>query len=254
MVLLYAILSVVLVSIVSLVGVLVFIVGEQRVRHIIPYMVSLAVGGLFGDAFFHLLPEASESGFTVSVSVAVLTGIILFFIIEKVVHWRHCHHTHNKKNNHHSHCHHHHSFATMNLIGDGVHNFIDGLIIGASYLVSVPVGVATTVAVIFHEIPQELGDFGVLLHAGYTKTRALFMNFLTALTAVLGAIVAIVIRSYSEPFALFLLPLAAGGFIYIAAADLIPEIHKETDLSKSLLHFLVIMIGIGFMYGLTFLE
>ena len=136
----------------------------------------------------------------------------------------------------------------MNLIGDGIHNFIDGLIIAASFVINFPLGIATTIAVIAHEIPQELGDFGVLVYGGFTKLKALFFNFLTALTAILGAVIGFFLAGSVEGFVPFLIPFAAGGFIYIAASDLVPELHKEADLKKSILSFIFFLLGIIFMY------
>ena len=159
------------------------------------------------------------------------------FILEKFVHWHHCH-TQNHK---------HHKvepFAIMNLIGDGVHNFIDGLIIGASYLISIQVGIATTIAVALHEIPQEISDFGVLMHGGFSRSKALFFNFISALTAVFGVIIALTASVYITGIENMLIPIAAGQFIYIAAADLIPELHKETNTTKSLLQLLFFVLGI----------
>ncbi len=241
---LYALASVALVSIVSLVGIFTLSIKESRLRSILIYLVSFSAGALFGDAFFHLLPEAAEkSGFTLEMSLSVLGGILLFFIVEKVVHWRHCH----MPPDDHDHI---HPFAWMNMVGDVVHNFIDGLIIGISYLVSVPVGIATTVAVILHEIPQEIADFGVLLHGGFSKKKALLYNFFTSLTAVLGAVIALVLGSAVEGLSSILVPLAAGGFIYIAGADLIPELHKEVGTKKSVMQVLVILLGFAVMASL----
>jgi zinc and cadmium transporter len=151
---------------------------------------------------------------------------------------------------------HHHvqSFAKMNLVGDVAHNLIDGLIIGGSYLVSLPVGIATTIAVILHEIPQEIGDFGILLHGGYTRKRALFLNFITALTAVVGAIIALLASQYIPHLTQFLIPFAAGGFIYIAGSDLMPELHKETDTKKSFAQLVMFVLGIAVMMGMLLLE
>ena len=211
-------------------------------------MVSFSTGALFGGAFIHLLPEVvSETGFTLSVSLYALSGILFSFIIEKFVHWRHCHHP--------EHIHEHvHSFALMNLYGDSVHNLIDGLIIGASYLVSIPAGIATTIAVILHEIPQEIGDFGVLLHGGFSRKKALLLNFATALTAVVGAIIALAIGAYTEHLTNFLVPFAAGSFIYIAGSDLIPELHKETSVKRSLGQLLALILGILIMTLFVFFE
>ena len=146
-----------------------------------------------------------------------------------------------------------HPYALMNLVGDGVHNFIDGLIIGASYLASIPIGIATTVAIVLHEIPQEIGDLGVLLHGGFSRNKALFFNFLIALFAVLGAIIALLLGSVVEGLTGFLLPFAAGSFIYIAGSDLIPELHKEVKASKSFIQFLIFLLGVGVMLGLVYL-
>jgi zinc and cadmium transporter len=146
----------------------------------------------------------------------------------------------------------------MNLFGDFVHNFIDGLVIAAGYLASIPVGIATTIAVILHEIPQEIGDYGVLVHGGFTKKRAIAYNFLTALSAIIGAVIALAIGSAIEGAGIFLLGLAGGSFIYIAASDLIPEIHKNSTCdaftSRSLAQLFFLLLGIFVMYALVFLE
>ena len=147
-----------------------------------------------------------------------------------------------------------HPFAYMNLIGDSLHNFIDGLIVAGSYLISIPAGIATTIAVIFHEIPQEIGDFGVLVHGGFTKGRAIFLNFITALTAVLGAVFALVLNNYVTHVEGYLISLAIGGFLYIAGSDLIPELHKETEISVSLIQILIFILGIIIMIALLLLE
>ncbi len=209
-------------------------------------MVSLAVGSLFGDAFIHLLPEAFEKSRTkLEASLYVLAGIFAFFILEKFLLWRH---EHVLESDHPI-----HPVGYMNLLADGAHNFIDGMIITASYLVSLHVGIATTMAVVFHEIPHELGNFFVLLYAGFTKTKALFFNFLAAAFAVLGAILSLLVGSNVENFSAIMLPLAAGGFIYIAGSDLVPELNKEADPSKSVVQLLAIGTGVGLMLLLTML-
>jgi len=176
----------------------------------------------------------------------ILAGIISSFIIEKYVHWRHCHIPTSKQ--------HPHPFAIMNLIGDSVHNLIDGLIIGASYLSSVNLGITTTLAIALHEIPQEIGDFGVLIHGGFKRNRALLMNFVTALTAVAGTMISLFVGSYASGLKEFLVPFALGSFLYIASSDLIPELHKETEPSKSVLQFIMMTFGIAIMYLFLFLE
>lgn len=239
--------SVFLVSFVSLVGITTLGLNLDRLKKVILFLVSLSAGTLLGDVMIHLIPElVEESGFGLAISLYVLFGIIVFFMLEKFIHWQHCHMPHEKS--------HVHSFAWVNLFGDGLHNFIDGLIIGGSYLVSLPVGIATTIAVVIHEIPQEIGDFGVLIHGGFTRGKALAFNFLTALTAVIGTILALVMGSLVEGFSSFIIAFTIGGFIYIAVADLIPELHKETDPRRSLLQILGILIGIGAMVLLTLIE
>jgi len=167
----------------------------------------------------------------------------LFFLVEKILHWRHCHEEKCPV----------HTFAYMNLLGDAVHNFIDGLVIAASFTVNIPLGIATTFAIILHEIPQEIGDFGVLIYGGMKKTKAVFLNFLTAVLAIGGGIFGYYLSIYVQNITLFLLPFAAGGFLYIAASDLIPEIRKEMDIKKSLINFGVIFLGLLAMYLLKFL-
>ena len=216
-------------------------------------LVSLSAGTLFGGAFLHLLPETvSELGFTLPVSLLVLGGIISFFILESMIHQHKCEipHQHKYPLVHEPHK---HSIGIMSLVGDGVHNFIDGLIIAVSYIISVPVGIATTIAVVLHEVPQELADFGVLLYAGYSKKRALLLNFFSATIAILGAVVGLILGSNGEKFALYILPFAAGSFLYIAAVNLIPELHKHCGFKDSLQHLIALLVGIGLMVGLKFL-
>jgi zinc and cadmium transporter len=237
---LYSLLSVILVSLVSLIGLLTFKISERTLRRILIYFVSFSVGGLLGDAFIHLLPQAIAINDGVSLSLYILSGIIISFGVEKFIHWRHCHIPTSKS--------HPHPFALMNLVGDSVHNFIDGLIIGASYLASVQIGIATTIAVIFHEIPQEIGDFGILIHGGFKRKRALMMNFVTALTAIAGTVLSLAVGTYVQGLTNFLIPFAIGSFVYIASSDLIPELHKETDPKKSVLQLVSLLIGIAIMY------
>jgi zinc and cadmium transporter len=245
---LYSLVSVILVSLLSLVGVLTFSLKEENLKKIVLYLVSFSAGGLFGHAFIHMIPEAvEETGFGLQVSLYILIGIIASFIVEKFLQWRHCHIPTSEE--------HPHSFAYMNLFGDAVHNFIDGLIIGGSYLVSIPLGIATTLAVVFHEIPQEIGDFGVLIYGGFNKSRAIFFNFSTALTAILGAIVALSVGLLIQDFIPFLIPFAAGNFIYIAGSDLIPELRKEEPiLLKSALQLTAFVLGVLVLFSLVFLD
>lgn len=243
----YTLTSVTLVSLLSLIGVFTLLVKKELIKKISVILVGFAAGALFGDAFLHLLPEAFEKlGTDSQVPLFVLGGILFFFILEKFLHWRHCHLPESKE--------HHHPLVTMNLVGDAVHNLIDGLIIGATYRVSLSVGLATTLAIILHEIPQEIGDFGVLIHGGLSAKKALFFNFLSALIAVFGSVFSLLIGSHAENCVILLLPLAAGGFIYIAGSDLIPELKHESDLMSSLKQLAAIVSGVVLMALLTLLE
>ncbi len=173
----YAIVSVVLVSLLSLVGIFFLAADPARLRRILLILVSFAIGGLAGDAFIHLIPEAfRDLGIRLHTSLLIILGMIVFFGVEKLIRWRHCHIPTSAQ--------HVPPVAALNLVGDAVHNLIDGIVIGASYAVGIPVGVTTTLAVILHEIPQEIGDFGILVHAGLTARKALLLNFASALLAV----------------------------------------------------------------------
>ena len=241
--------SVVVISLISLVGVVTLSLNKTKLRAMLLFMVSFAVGGLFGDAFIHLLPQSFETlGANLKTSLYILAGIFIFFILEKFIRWRHCHIPTSKE--------HMHPVVLLNLVGDGVHNILDGMIVAASFAVSTPIGIATTLAVIFHEIPQEMGDFSILIYSGMAPKRALFFNFLSALTAILGAAIALLLESRIRGFSNYLLPITAGGFLYIGGSDLIPELHKEdhVKISTSLVQLLAIMLGIGIMALLVFVE
>ncbi|MBI4152440.1 ZIP family metal transporter [Candidatus Woesearchaeota archaeon] len=257
--LIYTLISVIIVSLVSLVGVFALTFGERNLHKALLLLVGLSAGTLMGGAFLHLLPEViEERGFTLTVSFSALAGVLVFFLVEK---WIHAHH-HNSKSHKHSHLHHEphihldkpHHVGTLTLLGDGMHNLLDGLVIAGAYLVSVPAGVATTIAVILHEVPQEIADFGVLLYSGFSKWKAIFYNFLSAATAIVGAIIGLILGARSEAFVLFVLPFAAGGFIYIAGSNLIPELHKECGWKESLLQVLAFVVGIALMWGILLLE
>lgn len=243
----YTFVSVTIVSLVSLIGVFSLSLKEEIIKKYISLFISLAVGALLGDAFIHLIPEAFEnSSNSTIISLLIIGGILLFFIIEKFIHWHH--HGEDKEEEY------IHPVGKLVLFTDGFHNFIDGIIIGVSFLVSIPLGIATTLAVILHEIPQEIGDFAVLIHSGYNKKKALFLNFISALTAVFGVIVALIFGNIAETFTTWVLPIAAGGFIYIAVADLIPELHKTKDLKYSISQILTVLFGVFLMILLLLLE
>ena len=238
--------SVILVSIVSFIGLFTLSLNQKKLKRIVTYFVSFSAGALLGDVFIHLLPETMEN-FTTSTSLLILSGIGIFFILEKFIHWQHCHRNITEEK-------HVHPFAYMTILGDTLHNFIDGIIIATSYMASIPIGLATTIAVILHEIPQEIGDFGVLLHGGFTKTKALFVNFLSALSAILGAFLVIIASKWMTSIGSLLIPITIGSFIYIAGSDLIPELHKETNVKKSFIQLISLILGVIVMLLLLALE
>ncbi|MCX6765922.1 MAG: ZIP family metal transporter [Candidatus Moranbacteria bacterium] len=246
MVWLYTLSSVIIISLISLVGIFTFSLDQKKLARVLIYLVSFSAGTLLGDAFIHLIPEAYGNTAPLHVSLYILSGIIIFFILEKFIHWRHCHVVASAE--------HPHPFSYIILAGDTLHNFIDGLIIAASFLVSIPVGIATTLAVVFHEIPQEVGDFGSLVYGGFSRLKALAFNFLTALAAVAGALLVLAISGQVGFLVNFLVPFAAGGFIYIASTDLIPELHKDTEPKKSFWQLITFILGIGLMFALLLLD
>lgn len=244
---LYSIASVLLVSLMSLAGVSTLLFSKELLDKVLIFLVSLAAGTLIGDVFFHIFPELDEStGFTSNIGLAVLVGIMLFFGLEKFLHWHHCHNGDTKNHNH--------PVAINNLVADGVHNFLDGIIIASSFAVSTEIGIATTIAVILHEIPQEIGDFGVLVYSGFSRAKALTFNLLSGFLALAGAIVVLLLDRNIENITPYFLAVTAGGFIYIAVADLIPEIKKESDFKKSIAQYLIVVLGMVLMFGLTFFE
>jgi len=229
--------SVTTVSLISLTGIIFIGLKESLIKRLLMVLVGFSSGTLLGSAFLDLLPEAIEVATNaITPFYYVILGIVAFFAMEKFLHWRHCHEEECPV----------HMFAYLNLIGDGIHNFIDGMIIAATFLVSFDLGFATTLAVIFHEIPQEIGDFGVLIYGGFSKKKALTYNFMSALTAILGAITTYFL-AYLQSIEILLVPFAAGGFIYIAATDLMPELHKKSQIKVSIIQFITILLGIGLM-------
>jgi len=245
-ILFYSILATFIVSVISFVGVLALFLKDKILNKIVFYLVAISAGSLMGGAFLHLIPEAIESvggehGVD-KIALAVLVGFALFFILERVLHWHHCH-------KHGGDCP-IHPFTYLNLIGDGLHNFIDGVVIVAAFSLGVELGIATTLGVILHEIPQEISDFGVLVYGGFTKIKALLFNFFSGVFAVLGAICGFVLINFVQGIIPLLVGITAGGFIYISASDLIPELHKESKFFKSLISFGCFFVGIALMFFL----
>ena len=239
--LIYIIFASFLISLGSLIGIVFLSTRKTIGDKILLSLVSLSAGTLMSGAFLHLMPEALEQLSASVVFSLILASFVLFFLVEKILHWRHCHKKACPQ----------HTFGHMNLIGDSVHNFIDGLIMAATFLIDIRLGVATTLAIAMHEIPQEIGDFGVLLYAGFKKSKALVLNLAVSLTIVLGALVGYFLSFSVQCITSYLLPVAAGGFLYISTSDLIPEIRKEENIKKSLLSFALFLFGILIMYLTT---
>ncbi len=242
----YSLISVTFISLLSLLGALTLGIKDRILKKILIYFVSFSAGALFGDVFIHIIPEiAREYGFSIMISLYFLSGIVISFLIEKVICWNHSHsEIFGKKIK---------RFVYMILFGDSVHNFIDGLAIGSSYLINFPVGIATTLAVVFHEIPHEIGDFGSLMHGGFTKKQALLYNFISGLTAIVGTLTALVLYKNIAGINTFLISFAGANLIYIAGSNLIPELHKEVDIKKDIVQTLTFIIGIAIMMFLLVL-
>lgn len=242
----YTLISVSLVSLASLIGIFTLSLREQRLRSILQYLVSFSAGVLLGDVFLHLLPEMLESGGDPTfLGLYILLGIIVFFALERLIRWHHSHTDHDEQA---------HAAAYFTLFGDGLHNFIDGVIIAGAFLVDTHVGIVTTLAVLAHEIPHEIGDFAVLIHGGWSVKKALKYNFLSALTAILGAVMVLLVGGNGNLSPGALLALATSSFLYIAMSDLVPELHKELNKRKSVIQFASFILGVILMWLLLFLE
>jgi len=236
--------STLLVSLLSFTGILLLAMRANRLKQMVFILVSFAVGALFGNTFFILIPESfHQISDSQMIGMLVISGLIVMFILEKFIHWHHCHNV--------SHDHDAAPLGYISLITDSLHNFTDGVLIAAAWMASPEVGVATTLAVVVHEIPQEISDFGVLLHAGFSKRKAIFLNFVAACAAILGAVVTVMLGSVTEKLIVYILPFAAGGFIYLAGSDLIPELHRESSARKSMIQLAAILSGIVLMFFIS---
>ncbi len=220
-------------------GVLLF-TDSARAR-LVPWLVSYAVGALLGVSLLAMLPEALDALPPTRVFATLLAGILLFFVLEKLVLWRHCH-THE--------CEVHENAASVVLIGDAFHNFVDGAVIAAAVMTSIPLGVSTAIAVAAHEIPQEVGDFAILLHAGFSRRRALVLNALTAGAGAVGALLAVLFLDVVPRLLPYCLALAAASFLYVAMADLIPGLHRGRTDGSSLRQVLLVAAGVATILAL----
>jgi zinc and cadmium transporter len=236
-----SLLAVFLVSALSFVGVCALVFQQKLLQKVVKVLVALAAGTLIGDVFLHIIPELYETGLEIDFGLLIIAGILVFLVLEQVLHW---HHQHGEEDDHH----HQYALGMNNLLADGMHNFIDGMLIAASFAVDPAIGVATTIAVILHEIPQEIGDFGVLLHAGFKPIQALVFNFLSALAAVLGAVFTLIVNQNVENIIPILLAFAGGGFIYIAVSDLLPELRRDVSRRRAVVQLAAILLGILIMW------
>jgi len=249
-----AFLSAFAVSLVSLIGLAAIPLSESKLRQVTFILISLAMGALFGDVIFHLLPEIYVSpNHALSGSLGILLGVVFSFILEKFLRWNH---GHGMVHDHGGHLHSHtvEPVGRILLISDGFHNLMDGLLIGASYLISPAMGIATTIAVLLHEIPHELGDFGILIQAGYSRWRAIGLNFACGCMSLVGVVIAFSLGARLEAFSQFTLAITAGFFLYIAGANLTPEMQKEHKPVRSGLQLLGMLVGAGLMFLLLKLD
>jgi zinc and cadmium transporter len=220
-------------------GALTMIISKKRLNKVIFLLVAFAAGSLLGGALIHFLPESFEELNLVLVAGLVVAGWLIFLAMEKILHWHHCHKNGECKE---------HPFTYLTLYGDGIHNFIDGLIIAASFLVSIPTGIVTSLLILLHEFPQEIGDYAVLIYGGMKSKKALFYNFLSQATAIVGGVLGYYFLKATD-YSIYLLPIAAGGFLYIAINDLIPEVFKEKDLKKRVLAVVAILLGFLILFS-----
>ncbi len=255
----YIFASILAVSLVSVVGIFFLFLKDRILREFNIALLGLAVGALLGGALLHLIPELFEEGPSTSNSLFILLGIFAFFFLEKFMHWHHSHSTHAIEDRSCKSCQKElpekpKPLGTMVIYSDALHNMLDGVLISSAFLLSTEAGLATTLAVLLHEIPQEIADFGVLLHAGYSKLKAILYNFLSALSAFLGAFLVLFAQSWTESVLPLLSAFAAGSLLYIAMSDLIPELHEHKKIKDAALQFGMIAVGVFIMLALKFLE
>lgn len=244
----FSLLAVLIVSLLSISGIFLFFLNKKISQKINLLLVSFAIGALLGDTFIHLLPESFESLNSLTVSFLTIAGLLLFFILEKILRWHHCHEINcfQKESKH---------LITLNFFGDTIHNLVDGMLIAASFMVSTKLGIFTSIAVLFHEVPQEIGDFAILIHSGLTPKKAVLYNLVSASSSLFGALLVFILGIKISFLSIYLLPVTAGAFIYLAASDLIPELHRhDQKISNSFLQLLFIIFGVFLMSLLVFLE
>lgn len=239
----YAVAATLLVSMLSLAGIAFVTLGRKILNTVLFVMVAFAAGAMMSASFFHLLPEAAEGIGSFRAGVVTLVGFSCFFILERFLYWRHCHKG--------GHCD-VHPYTTLSLVGDAVHNFLDGIVIGSAFLADTALGVSAAVVIAAHELPQELGDYAILVRGGHTHRKALWLNFASALTSVAGAVLAWIGLADHHELIPYVMAFAAGNFIYVSSSDLVPELHKEQDVRRAALafaFFLAAVVMMGFFAG-----
>lgn len=219
----------------ALIGIFSFFISKKILDKILLYLVSFATGALLGGALFHLIPESFNKLSILTIGIITAIGFILFFFIEMMLHWHYCKDDKCKE--------HIKPFTYLLLSGSAIHNFIDGLIISSSFIISIPLGIITSILIIAHEIPHEIGNFGLLVYGGMKKSKAIVYNFIIQLTAILGGIAGYYSLEISNK-AVYILPFAAGGFLYITIFDLIPEIFEEKNKIKTIINIIFIILGL----------
>lgn len=242
--------SAIVISLSSLVGIFALSLRERTLHGILFVLVAFSAGTILGTAYLDLLPESMKLIDTSSVFAHVTVGFVLFFFLERFIYWYHGHGHEADLSSEVGDRATSRSFAYLNLVGDGIHNFVDGMVLAASYLTGFSIGLAATVAIIFHELPQEMGDYGILVYMGFERGKALLLNFAAAFTVVLGGILGVIFIEAVEALSGLLIAYSAGGFIYLAASELIPELHKERDFRRSVVQFLVFLLGICLIWTL----
>jgi len=239
--LLYSLLAALLVSLISFVGIFTLSMKKDLLDRLLVLMIGFAVGSLLGVAFFEMIPETIEKFGQESIFIYVMLGFVAFFFMERYFFWRHCHEGVCEV----------HAMSYLNILGDAIHNFTDGVVISVAFLADFNLGVATTVAIIFHEIPQEIGDFAIMVYGGFSRGKALWFNFLCGLTSVFGVLLGYFLAGAISNFSAFLIPFSAGGFIYIAASDLIPELHRQKNTKRANLSLVSFVVGLIFMWYIS---
>lgn len=244
--LIFIIFSTLIVSLISFIGIFCILLNEKTLNRILLFFISLSAGALLSGAYFHLLIEAIDKNGDnlIEIFLYFIFGYIFFLFLEKIIKWRHCHDYKCKI----------HSFGYMNLIGDMLHNFIDGIVIASSFLINLSFGFVTTFLIALHEIPQELGDFGVLIYSGFKVKKAIFLNFITALSCILGGIIGYYFIVNILVIIPILLSFAGGGFLYISSSDLIPILREKTKIKDFIINFLIFLLGIILVYFIKILE